>query len=120
MKAKEARRRGEGRMVVRNDGTLRQRKGKGTPASEDVVHEKMELVRFTPVADRRWRGKMQRMAQGGCAVRGARQNAGVNARKWGTLDEKRGTLNGKCPMFASSYRKGEEKSKRKLKKGRKR
>lgn len=37
--SEEARRRGEGRMVVRNDGTLRQRKGKGTPASEDVVHE---------------------------------------------------------------------------------
>ena len=28
-----------GAHVVRNDGTLRQRKGKGTPASEDVVHE---------------------------------------------------------------------------------
>jgi hypothetical protein len=77
----------------------------------------MELVRFTPVADRRWGGKMQRMAQGGCAVRGAQQNAGVNARKWGTLDEKRGTLSGKCPMFASSCREGEEKSRRKPKEG---
>jgi hypothetical protein len=80
----------------------------------------MELVRFTPVADRRWGGKMQRMAQGGCAVRGAQQNAGGNARKWGTLEEKQGPSNGMFPMFASSYRKGEEKSKRKLKKGRKR
>lgn len=40
---------------------------------------------------------MQRMAQGGCAVRGARQNAGVNARKWGTLDKKRGTFEWKVP-----------------------
>jgi hypothetical protein len=77
----------------------------------------MELVRFTPVADRRWGGKMQRMAQGGCAGRGARQNTGENARKWGTLDEKRGTLSGMFPMFASSYREVEEKSKRKPKKG---
>lgn len=63
---------------------------------------------------------MQRMAQGGCAGRGAQQNVGENARKWGTLDEKRGALSGKFPMFASSYREVEEKSKRKLKKGRKR
>lgn len=57
----------------------------------------MELVRFTPVVDRRWGGKMQRMAQGGCAGRGTRQNAGENARKWGTLDEKRGTFPTKVP-----------------------
>lgn len=69
------------------------------------------------VADRRWGGKMQRTARDGCAVRDALQNAGVNARKWGTLDEKRGTLSGKFPMFASSYRKGEEKSRRKPKEG---
>ena len=77
----------------------------------------MELVRFTPVVDRRWGGKMQRMAQGGCAGRGTRQNTGENVRKWGTLDEKRGTLSGMFPMFASSYREVEEKSKRKSKKG---
>lgn len=57
------------------------------------------------------------MAQGGCAGRGTRQNTGENARKWETLDGKRGALSGKFPVFASSYRKGEEKSKRKLKKG---
>jgi len=57
----------------------------------------MELVRFTPIADRRWGGKMQRTARGGCAVRGARQNAGVNARKWGTLDEKTGNFERKVP-----------------------
>ena len=60
---------------------------------------------------------MQRMAQGGCAGRGMRQNAGENARKWGTLDEKRGAFRRNFPMFASSYREVEEKSKRKSKKG---
>ncbi len=69
----------------------------------------MELVCFIPVVDRRWGGKMQRMAQDGCAGRGTRQNTGENARKWGTLDEKRGALSGKFPMFALRSEGGGEK-----------
>ena len=60
---------------------------------------------------------MQRTARGGCAVRGALQNAGVNTRKWGTLEEKQGPSNGKFPAFASSCREDEEKSRRKPKEG---
>lgn len=72
------------------------------------------------VADRRWGGKMQRMAQGGCAVRDARQNAGVNARKWGTLDEKRGTLSGNSRCSPLRTERGRRKARESGRKGRKR